>query len=177
RMPWARGAAGPVAGARGGARPHPRRSSRVFVIAGMGGLGKSTVALTAARMARERGYRVWWVRAADSALLTSGMLEVLRELGAPEPVTAPVREGARTAPERTWEFLNRDHGAGRRWLLAFDGADNPTVLAGAEADTPAHGTRGLRADPAGVVVVTTPGRDPQGWGTPGTPRELQPLDY
>ena len=91
----------------------------------MGGLGKSTVALAAARMARERGYRVWWVRAADSALLTSGMLEVLRELGAPESVTAPVREGARTAPERAWEFLNRDHGAGRRWLLVFDGADNP----------------------------------------------------
>ena len=79
-------------------RPYPWRASRAFVIAGMGGLGKSTVALTATRMAKERGYRVWWVRAADSALLTSGMLEVLRELSAPESVTVPVREGARTAP-------------------------------------------------------------------------------
>jgi Mrp family chromosome partitioning ATPase len=39
-------------------RPYPWRASRAFVIAGMGGLGKSTVALAAARMARQRGYRV-----------------------------------------------------------------------------------------------------------------------
>jgi CRP-like cAMP-binding protein/tetratricopeptide (TPR) repeat protein len=157
-------------------RPYPRRASRAFVIAGMGGLGKSTVALTAARMAKERGYRVWWVRAADSALLTSGMLEVLRELGAPESVTVPVREGARTAPARAWEFLNGDHVAGRRWLLVFDGADNPAVLAGADATTPADGTGWLRADPAGMVIVTTRIRDPQVWGTRVTLRELKPLD-
>src|SRR5436190_3576898 len=171
-----RGRQGLIAELRRALRPYPRRASRAFVIAGMGGLGKSTVALAAARMARERGYRVWWVRAADSALLTSGMLEVLRELGAPESVTAPVREGARTAPERAWEFLNRDHGAGRRWLLVFDGADNPAVLAGAEADTPADGTGRLRADPAGIVIVTTRTRDPQVWGTRVTLRELKPLD-
>ena len=53
------------------------------------------------------------------------MLEVLRELGAPESVTVPVREGARTASARAWEFLNGDHVAGRRWLLVFEGADNP----------------------------------------------------
>ena len=174
--PEVRGREGLIAELRRALRPYPRRASRAFVIAGMGGLGKSTVALAAARMARERGYRVWWVRAADSALLTSGMLEVLRELGAPESVTAPVREGARTAPERAWEFLNRDHGAGRRWLLVFDGADNPAVLAGADADTPADGTGWLRADPAGMVIVTTRVRDPQVWGTRVTLRELKPLD-
>ena len=171
-----RGRQGLIAELRRALRPYPRRASRAFVIAGMGGLGKSTVALAAARMVRERGYRVWWVRAGDSALLTSGMLEVLRELGAPESVTAPVREGVRTAPERAWEFLNRDHGAGRRWLLVFDGADNPAVLAGADADTPADGTGWLRADPAGMVIVTTRVRDPQVWGTRVTLRELKPLD-
>ena len=174
--PEVRGREGLIGELRRALRPYPRRASRAFVIAGLGGLGKSTVALTAARMARERGYRVWWVRAADSALLTSGMLEVLRELGAPESVTAPVREGARTAPERAWEFLNRDHGAGRRWLLVFDGADNPAVLAGADAGTPADGTGWLRADPAGIVIVTTRVRDPQVWGTRVTLRELKPLD-
>jgi CRP-like cAMP-binding protein/tetratricopeptide (TPR) repeat protein len=157
-------------------RPYPWRASRAFVITGMGGLGKSTVALTAARMARERGYRVWWIRAADTAQLTSGMLEVLRELGAPELVTVPVREGARTAPERAWKFLNGDHAGGRRWLLVFDGADNPTVLAGADAGTPADGTGWLRPDPAGMVIVTTRIRDPRVWGTRVTLRELKPLD-
>ncbi len=174
--PDVRGRDGLIGELRRALRPYPWRASRAFVIAGMGGLGKSTVALTAARMAKERGYRVWWVRAADTALLTSGMLEVLRELGAPESVTVPVREGARTASARAWEFLNGDHVGGRRWLLVFDDADNPAVLAGADATTPADGTGWLRADPAGMVIVTTRLRDPQVWGTRVTLRELKPLD-
>jgi CRP-like cAMP-binding protein/tetratricopeptide (TPR) repeat protein len=157
-------------------RPYPWRASRAFVIAGMGGLGKSTIALEATRMAKARGYRVWWIGAADTALLTGGMLEVLRELRAPESVMAPVREGAPTAPARAWEFLNGEHLAGRRWLLVFDGADNPAVLAGADATTPADGTGWLRADPSGMVVVTTRNRDPQVWGTRIILRELKPLD-
>jgi CRP-like cAMP-binding protein len=156
-------------------RPYPRRASRAFVIAGMGGLGKSTVALAAAKLAKDRGYRVWWVGATDSALLTSGMLEVLRDLDAPEAVIAPVREGARTAAARAWAFLNGDHLGGRRWLLIFDGADNAAVLAGADATTPADGTGWVRADPAGMVIVTTRNRDPQVWGTGITLRELKPL--
>ncbi|HET9974710.1 MAG TPA: FxSxx-COOH system tetratricopeptide repeat protein [Streptosporangiaceae bacterium] len=174
--PEVRGREALTAELRRALRPYPWRASRAFVIAGMGGLGKSTVALAAARMARERGYRVWWVRAADTAQLTSGMLEVLRELGAPEAVTGPVREGAPTAAERAWEFLNSDRGAGRRWLLVFEGADNPAVLAGAGAGTPADGTGWLRADPAGMVIVTTRIRDPRVWGTKVTLRELRPLD-
>ena len=174
--PEVRGRDGLIGELRRALRPYPWRASRAFVIAGLGGLGKSTVALTAARMARQRGYRVWWVHAVDTARLTSGMLEVLRELGAPESVTVPVREGAPTASARAWEFLNGDHVAGRRWLLVFDGADNPAVLAGADATTPADGTGWLRADPAGMVIVTTRIRDPQVWGTRVTLRELKPLD-
>ena len=157
-------------------RPYPWRASRAFVIAGMGGLGKSTVALAATRMAKDRGYRVWWVSAADTASLTGGMLEVLQELGAPESVIAPVREGARTAPKRAWDFLNGEHAAGRRWLLVFDGANNPAVLAGVDATTPGDGTGWLRSDPSGMVIVTTRNRDPYAWGTRVTLRELTPLD-
>jgi CRP-like cAMP-binding protein/tetratricopeptide (TPR) repeat protein len=157
-------------------RPYPWRASRAFVIAGMGGLGKSTIALEATRMARARGYRVWWVGAADTALLTGGMLEVLRELRAPETVMAPVREGSPTAPGRAWEFLNGEHLAGRRWLLVFDGADHAAVLAGTDTRTPADGTGWLRNDPSGMVIVTTRNRDPQVWGTRVILRELKPLD-
>ncbi len=84
----------------------PRQAGRTWVLAGMGGLGKSTVALAVARVARARGWRVWWVTAADAASLTGGMLEVLRELGAPDAVTAGAggcadRAGARVGvPER-----------------------------------------------------------------------------
>jgi len=60
-----------------------RRGRRVWVLAGMGGIGKSTVALAIARMARNRGWRVWWVGAGDTASLTGGILEVLHQLDAP----------------------------------------------------------------------------------------------
>jgi CRP-like cAMP-binding protein/tetratricopeptide (TPR) repeat protein len=177
KLPWeVRGRDGLLGELRRAFRPYPWRASRTFVITGMGGLGKSTVALTAARMARERGHRVWWVRAADPASLTSGMLEVLRELGAPQSVIAPVREGARTASARAWEFLSGEHAAGQRWLLVFDGADDPGVLAGPDETTPADGTGWLRPGPAGMVIVTSRNRDPQVWGSWVALRELRPLD-
>ncbi len=157
-------------------RPYPWRASRAFVITGMGGLGKSTVALAAARMARDRGCRVWWVSATDTASLTSGILEVLRDLDAPESVTLPVREGSGTAPERAWAFLNGQHGAGRRWMLVLDGADNPAALASTDAATPADGRGWLRADPAGMLIVTSRNRNPEVWGTAVTLRDLRPLD-
>jgi len=161
----------------------PWRALHAWVLAGMGGVGKSTVALEVARVARARGWRVWWVKAADTASLTGGMLEVLRELGAPEAVTVPVREGAPTAPGRAWEFLNGHHPAGSRWLLVFDGADNPAVLAASSAvaatagtPTPADGTGWLRPDPAGMVIVTSRNRDPRVWGAGVALRELRSLD-
>ena len=177
KLPWeVRGRDGLLGELRRAFRPYPWRASRTFVITGMGGLGKSTVALTAAKMARQRGHHVWWVSAADPASLTSGMLEVLRELGAPQSVIAPVREGARTAAARAWEFLSGEHAAGKRWLLVFDGADDPAVLAGPDATTPADGTGWLRPGPAGMVIVTTRNLDPQAWGSWVALRELRPLD-
>ena len=177
KLPWeVRGRDGLLGELRRAFRPYPWQASRTFVITGMGGLGKSTVALTAARMAKERGHHVWWVNAADPASLTSGMLEVLRGLGAPQSVIAPVREGARTASARAWEFLSGEHAAGKRWLLVFDGADDPAVLAGPDEKTPADGTGWLPPRPTGMVIVTTRDLDPQAWGSWVALRELKPLD-
>ena len=148
----------------------------VWVLAGMGGLGKSTVALAVAAAARSNGWRVWWVTASDAASLTGGMLEVLGQLDAPDLVTRLVAEGAPTGPDRTWEFLNGNNSAGRRWLLVFDNADNPAVLAAAGESSPADGTGWLRASPAGMVIVTTRNRDPRVWGRNVQIRELGLLD-
>jgi tetratricopeptide (TPR) repeat protein len=125
-------------------------------------------------MARGRGWRVWWVSASDTASLMGGMLEVLHQLEAPEDVTRPLQEGAAIAADRTWEFLTR--AAGRRWLLVFDNADIPAVLAASGATSPADGNGWLRPDPSGMIVVTTRVRDPQVWGTGLVLRELHALD-
>jgi len=148
----------------------------VWVLTGMGGLGKSTAALAIADTALARGFRVWWVTATDTAALTGGMLEVLGQLGAPESVTRLVREGAPTAPDRAWEFIGRSRAAGKRWLLVFDDADNPAVLAAAGKDNPADGTGWLRTGLPGMVIVTTRRRDPRVWGRKAQLRELEPLD-
>ena len=154
----------------------PRGSGRTWVLVGMGGLGKSTVALATAAAAQARGWQVWWVTATDTASLTGGMLEVLRQLGAPESVAGPVREGALAGPERAWTFLNGANRAGRRWLLVLDNADAPSVLAAHGAASPADHDGWLRPNPAGMMVVTTRARDPRVWGPGVILRELQPLD-
>ena len=156
---------------------HQARPGRAWVLAGMGGLGKSTMALATARAARARGWRVWWVTATDTASFTGGMLEILRQLGAPGTITEPVREGAPAAAERAWEFLNgATHPAGRRWLLIFDNADIPSVLGARGAANPADHAGWLRPDPCGVVLVTTRNKDPRTWGPGVIFRELAPLD-
>ena len=173
--PEVRGRDALLAELRGSLARRPRRPGRTWVLAGMGGLGKSTVALAFAEMARNEGWQVWWVTATDGAALTGGILEVLYQLGASESVTRPVREGTPTAATRAWDCLNGTHAAGRRWLLILDNADTPAVLAAAGATSPADYAGWLRPDPTGVVVVTTRTVDPRVWGPRVVLRVLQPL--
>jgi hypothetical protein len=106
------------------------------------------------------------------------MLEVLSQLtlGAPESVIRLVREGAAIAPERAWEVLNGEHSAGQRWLLVFDNADNPAVLAATGGTSPADGTGWLRPGTTGMVLVTIRNMDSRAWGRVAQIRELGPLD-
>jgi len=156
-------------------RKPPQTGCGTWVLAGMGGLGKSTVALAVAEEARSRGWVVWWVSAGDATSLTGGMLEVLNQLGAPASVTQPVREGAPTAAERAWDFLNGHHPSAGRWLLIFDNADLPGLLA-APGTSPADYTGWLRPDPAGLLIVTTRVKDQRTWGSRVNLRELSLLD-
>ena len=161
---------GPGRGAR------RRRTGRTWVLAGLGGLGKSTCALVAARAAMERGWRVWWVPATDAGSLAGGMMEVLRQVQAPETVVRSVREGAATAPDQVWEYLEGGHIGGSRWLLIFDNADDPAVLTGSGTASPADYSGWFRRVRSGMVIVTTRNKDPGTWGPAAIFRELAPLD-
>jgi NB-ARC domain len=159
---------------RRGLARQPRRRGGAWVLAGMGGVGKSTVALRIAEMARVQGWRVWWVNAADGVSLTGGMLEVLDQMGAPDSVTRPVREGAPVAADRAWEFLSHTRSA-RRCLLVFDNADDPELLAPCTG-RPADGTGWIRPDSPVTVIVTTRHGDPATWGASMRLHVLRPLD-
>ncbi|GAA4567407.1 tetratricopeptide repeat protein [Planotetraspora kaengkrachanensis] len=151
-----------------------KRNPGAWVLAGMGGVGKSTVALWLAAEARKRGWKVWWVSAADALSLRGGIVEILRQAGAPEAIKREVREGAPTAADRFWAFV--DAGSMRRSLLIFDNADLPSVLSADGVSLPADGTGWVRHDASIVCVVTTRVGDPRIWGGGARIRPLKVLD-
>lgn len=98
-------------------------AGRVRVLHGLGGCGKTRLALEVAYRAQQRGYEVWWVSAADSTALVTGMRAVGRRLGLTD---AELEHG--DAADVIWRRL-----AERRepWLLVIDNMDDPGILAGA----------------------------------------------
>jgi len=99
-----------------------RRSSKLMnstVLAGMGGVGKTRLALEHAYCG-EADYDVrWWVRAGDLASLQADLVELGKELGIlaqPEHVEASAHE--------VLEWLSNH----TRWLVVYDDADGYTML-------------------------------------------------
>jgi tetratricopeptide (TPR) repeat protein len=60
--------------------------------------------------------------------------------------------------------------------MIFDNADTPRVLAAPGATSPGDYAGWLRADPAGMLIITTRSKDPRTWGPGVILRELAPLD-
>jgi len=137
------------------------------ILVGMGGVGKSTVALAlCSRALRARRFRmrrnVWWVPATDSVSLTAGMLNIARQLGATEQDLVLIERGATSAIHRFWELLEA---ASSRWLLVIDNVDSPSLLASPEyASAVNDGTGWVRTSRKGLIVVTTRVSDASVWG-------------
>ncbi len=129
----------------------------VRVLHGLGGCGKTRLALEAAFRAQQCGLEVWWISAAEAGVLAAGMRALGRRLGANG---AELEHG--DAADVIWQRL-----AGRQdpWLLVFDNADDPQVLAGAGTCL-AEGRGWLRpvAGQAGMVLVTSRDGSPASWG-------------
>ncbi|MEH0932670.1 tetratricopeptide repeat protein [Micromonospora sp. CPCC 205558] len=148
------------------------------ILFGLGGCGKSLTAQEVARQLEERGRLVWWISAKDSARVSAGMREVAGQLQAPENQLDLAWAGkARSPVELVWDLLNNSP---RPWLLIFDNADEPTLLAPADGQV-ADGTGWLRQPRTanGLVLVTTRDgrRDTWGeWSTMYLVDELSPED-
>ncbi|MDY0810738.1 tetratricopeptide repeat protein [Kitasatospora purpeofusca] len=155
-----------------------KSTGHAVVLAGLGGIGKSTVAAALAERVRADPRRhVWWVSAAEEGSLPSGMLAVARALGAPVAEQEAIASGTSRAPDALWAVLDREK---RRWLLVIDNADAPQALA-APGSPPgsagvADGTGWLRVPRSGLVVVTTRHADPATWGRGIVFRRLDRLD-
>ena len=132
--------------------------ARVRVVYGLGGCGKTRLALEVAFQAQQRDTEVWWISAAESAPLAAGMRTLGRRLGVTD---AELDHG--DAADVIWQRL-----AGRQqpWLLVIDNADDPRVLAGAGTCV-AEGRGWLRplAGKDGMVLVSSRDGSPASWGT------------
>ncbi|MFG3164442.1 tetratricopeptide repeat protein [Streptomyces sp. NPDC048232] len=143
--------------------------SRVRVLHGLGGCGKTSIALDLTYFAAERGIDVWWVSAVDAITLTAGMHAVARRIGASKD---ELLHG--DAPDVLWRRLDA---YGRNWLLVVDNADDPEILASGTGRL--HNGQGWvrpHTHRTGLVVVTSRDGNPDTWGTWCALRSVGMLD-
>ncbi|WP_078955392.1 alpha/beta fold hydrolase [Streptomyces griseus] len=142
----------------------------VHVVAGLGGSGKSRIALEAADRARRAGHRVWWVSTPE---LNLRMRMIARDLGAPS-MTVERAWLVGTAMDLVWTLLDD---CPDPWLLVFDNADDPERLGPPDGPV-SRGTGWLRTpkNAHGTVLVTSRVRSRNAWGDAGRIHQVLPLD-
>lgn len=146
----------------------------VHVLYGLGGCGKSLVALEIARRARSAGQAVWWVSATGRTLIGASMREIAGRLGAPATQLEHAWSGVGRLPtEVVWDLLNA---ADQPWLLVFDNADDPRLLA-PDGGRVTDGNGWVRQpwNATGMVVVTTRDGNRHTWGSWTARHPVRPL--
>ncbi|GAA1791151.1 tetratricopeptide repeat protein [Actinomadura chokoriensis] len=136
-----------------------RPDGSVHLLGGLGGTGKTTIALRAAETCLAAGRRVWWVSGVDAGSLASELLELATALGATAQDIEDVSNGRRNPADLLWEFLEPQ----RNWVLVIDNADDPAALA-VHGRTAQDGSGWIRPSSSGLVILTSRNIDPMAWG-------------
>lgn len=130
------------------------------VLAGPGGVGKTTLAISLAKRVRAQGDRVWWISAVDPVSLSQGLAAVARQLGGGPEIEA-IGRGTADAADGFWRLLeDADPG----WLLIFDEADDPRVVGVGNSSAGISDLTGwVRSSARGMVLVTSRQTDARVW--------------
>ena len=144
---------------------------RAHVLSGLGGNGKTTVALAVASLARESG-QAWWVSARDQASVDSGLLDLANALGVTGAEMEQTRAGRRSVTDLVWGRLEA---ATPGWILVVDNADAPELLA-ADGARVRDGNGVVRGSRRGLTLVTSRNGEKRVWGDGTKIHMIGPLE-
>ncbi|MEY9212691.1 tetratricopeptide repeat protein [Thermobifida halotolerans] len=124
------------------------QAASTVVLHGIGGVGKTTLALELAHRAAARGTRVWWLNGSSTTLLTAALHALAFAAGA-----ADTEFDHAHPADVLWNNLNSYGGP---WLVVLDNVDDPDVLS-VDGGTLTEGTGWLRptGQQQGSVLVTS----------------------
>lgn len=149
--------------------------SPVQVISGMGGLGKTTVALKLAKELRRRRV-VWWVEATSRSQVETLLLQAAQdELGVSPGDVQDALAGRRNAADLFWGAVRRTEKTGG-YALFLDNADDPRAVLATQGSEVADGNGWVRANEMCVTIVTSRDRDAETWGPLCHVHDLKRLD-
>ncbi|MFG1866088.1 tetratricopeptide repeat protein [Microbispora bryophytorum] len=148
-----------------------RPDGKVHLLYGLGGSGKTAIAIKTAQEAAGRGRMVWWVSGVSASEFVTSMLRLARALGARESEIQEVLAGRGNMPDLVWKYLEQQ----QKWLLVIDNLDDIRILDVAETKA-RDGNGWLRPTRKGVLLVTSRLGDLSQWGTFTKAHEIGPLD-
>lgn len=99
----------------------------INVLCGLGGVGKSAIALEVVRWAQAQNIHTWWITINDQESIVGTVLRIIRDeaLGTSEHEMRSASESIVGLADVFWSRLRV---IGGRWLLVIDQVDDPNVL-------------------------------------------------
>ncbi|MGW4866313.1 FxSxx-COOH system tetratricopeptide repeat protein [Streptomyces chartreusis] len=145
----------------------PSGGQSMQVLCGMGGCGKTFLALEVAHRRTRAGQQVWWIDARQGTTLEAGLRAVARHAGATDE-----QLNAGDTADVLWSALSQ---LAAPWLLVVDNADDPALLDGPGSLRSGTGWLRPHTCPLGSVLITTRDSSAATWGSLCTLYPVRPL--